>query len=191
MQRAVIVSIDDHELFRHGIGLIVKNTIKDAKFYSFSSVQDALSHEYAVAPIFLLDEKMPQVSGLAALPLLKSFWSDCRIILVTSDEDEATRAAALEAGADNVIHKSDSLDHLVAAIAHFLPGEKAPVRRELSPRQIRVLQLLDEGFTNKAIARQLALSEFTVRGHVQALLKILGVTNRTEAVFAARKAGHL
>jgi DNA-binding NarL/FixJ family response regulator len=61
----------------------------------------------------------------------------------------------------------------------------------LTPRQCEVLELLAQGLANKAIARRMQLSEFTVRGHVHAVLRILGVTSRSQAANAARSRGLL
>ena len=64
-----------------------------------------------------------------------------------------------------------------------------PVKPRLTPRQCEVLDLLCEGLSNKVIAQRMGLSEFTVRGHVQAVLSVLGVTSRSQATYAARNGG--
>ncbi len=186
-----IASIDDHELFRHGIELIIKKNFGAVKFLSFASVEEALSSNILNIPLILLDDNLPGLRGISSIPFLKRRWPKSSILVITADSDQETASAALALGADAAVCKSDTLDQLIAAIGCFIPRNDTKADLSLSQRQVEVLQLLSEGFTNKAIARRLALSEFTVRGHVQAVFRTLGANNRSEAVFSARQLGLL
>ena len=97
------------------------------------------------------------------------------------------------------ILKSEAPERLIGAIrdlvtnvrgtAKLSPEGQALADRPLTGRQLEVLRQLGEGHSNKAIANRMGISEFTVRGHVQLILKLLKVSSRAQAVFAAHKAG--
>jgi DNA-binding NarL/FixJ family response regulator len=106
---------------------------------------------------------------------------------------------SLARGATGFVSKGEVPDKMIGIIKLALSGHlAAPAQavalaetRQLTPRQREVLELLHQGLTNKHIARQLTLSDNTVRRHVQDILEIFGVMSRSEAVFAARSQGLL
>ncbi|MFN6936632.1 MAG: response regulator [Tsuneonella sp.] len=196
-----VVSIDDHSLFRTGIELIVKGAFRDVTFASFASLGQALETLVAAPDVILLDLHLPGIGGHDAIPLLRLRWPDCRIIVVTSVQNEAEIARALEAGGDVAILKSEAPERLIGAIRDLAPRARPAAQSRtagnpittatLSDRQREVLLQLREGHSNKAIANRMGISEFTVRGHVQLILKLLNVSSRSQAVFEAQRAGIL
>lgn len=196
-----VVSIDDHSLFRTGIELIVKGAFRGVAFASFASLGEALETLAAAPDVILLDLHLAGVGGHDAIPLLRLRWPAARIIIVTSVQNEAEIARALQAGGDIAILKSEAPERLIDAIRDLAPRARgaaqlgtegqATTRQALTGRQLEVLRQLGEGHSNKAIANRMGISEFTVRGHVQLILKLLEVSSRVQAVFAAHKAGIL
>jgi DNA-binding NarL/FixJ family response regulator len=124
------------------------------------------------------------------------------VVMLSSQDEPETVRLALARGAAGFISKADSADKIVSLVNLVLRGELAAAVTHaegggdrgaallhLTPRQCEVLELLCRGMSNKLIARQLALSENTVRGHVQGILIFLQVSSRSEAVFSARRRG--
>lgn len=196
-----VVSIDDHSLFRTGIELIVKGAFRSVEFASFASLGQALETLAAAPDVILLDLHLAGIGGHDAIPLLKLRWPEVRIIIVTSVQNEAEITRALQAGGDVAILKSEAPERLIDAIRNLAPRSRGNVGRgsedepiagaALTGRQLEVLRQLREGHSNKAIANRMGISEFTVRGHVQLILKLLKVSSRAQAVFEAQKAGIL
>ncbi len=196
-----VVSIDDHSLFRTGIELIVKGAFRSAVFASFASLGQALEALTAAPDVILLDLHLAGMGGHDAIPLLKLRWPECRIIVVTSVQNEAEIARALRAGGDAAVLKSEAPERLIQTIRALAPrphatgaaasGRQPILDTPLTGRQLEVLGYLREGHSNKAIANRMGISEFTVRGHVQLILKLLQASSRAQAVFEAQKAGIL
>jgi DNA-binding NarL/FixJ family response regulator len=195
-----VVSIDDHSLFRTGIELIVKGAFRSVAFASFASLGEALETLAAAPDVILLDLHLAGIGGHDAIPLLRLRWPDAKIIVVTSVQSEAEIARALQAGGHAAILKSEAPERLIDAIRALAPTARGTAHpaadgplaaTPLTGRQLEVLRQLGEGHSNKAIANRMGISEFTVRGHVQLILKLLKVSSRAQAVFAARQAGIL
>ncbi len=189
------MSIDDHNLFRSGIELIVKGAFPGATFRSHASLGLALEATRTSPDVLLLDLHLDGIGGHEAIPLIKLRWPDTAIIIVTSEQDrsEIERARRLSGGP--VVLKSAPPEQFVNAIRSLAPRPVNPAGAEppplLSRRQLEVLQHLGEGHSNKIIAKRMDISEFTVRGHVQQLMKALGVPSRVQAVLHAQKLGLL
>lgn len=185
--------IDDHGLFSSGVELIIRQSFPGARFASFAALGTALEWNGAIPDVVLLDINLQGISGIEAVPMLRLRWPGCRIVFVTSEQDQTVLARAMASGVEALVAKSESPERLVSVLRRQVHGiQHEPTGSpDFSPRQVEVLKLLSEGQSNKAIGRTLGLSEFTVRGHVQLILKSLGVTNRTAAVFRAREVGLL
>ena len=196
-----VVSIDDHSLFRTGIELIVKGAFRGVTFASFASFGEALETLATAPDVILLDLHLAGIGGHDAIPLLRLRWPAARIIIVTSVQNEAEIARSLQAGGDIAILKSEAPERLIGAIRDLVPRSRGTAKPStegptiadlpLTGRKLEVLRQLGEGHSNKAIANRMGISEFTVRGHVQLILKLLKVSSRAQAVFAAQKAGIL
>lgn len=187
--------IDDHELFRVGLELILKQHFPGREVLSFPGFGTALDSLRQGPDLVLLDLKLRGVGGEAGLALIRTLWPDSRVIVVTSEQDRTALDRVRNQGADLVVSKAEPPQRLVEAIRSVLPrtdnsGEETP-SLAFSRRQMEVLTHLSEGLSNKAIARVMGLSEFTVRGHVQQIIRITGAANRSNAVFIAKQAGLL
>ena len=207
MVRQIIVA-DDHPLFREALKAAVGRLESGAKFVEADSVAALLVaiESEPDADLLLLDLNMPGAQGFNALVHVRGSRPDLPVVVVSADDDVQTIAGALCYGAQGFIPKSTEagqIGHAVEAVLageiYTPPGFHAPrtplasdedlriARRvaDLTPQQFRVLGMLCSGLLNKQIAYELDVSEATVKAHVTAILRKLGVTTRTQAVLAA------
>jgi DNA-binding NarL/FixJ family response regulator len=157
-----------------------------------------------------LDVILPDIDGITALAAFGKARPDLPVILLAASEDPAEVRRGLQAGAMGYVPKSSSPDTLMSAIRLVLSGQiyvpPVMLRFEagsngrnggngvpdkpsipLTDRQIEVLRLLDRGLSNKEIGRELGVSERTVKAHMTAIFKSLGVSGRAEAIAMARR----
>jgi len=167
-----------------------------------ASVEEALTLlKQCSADVVLLDLRMPKVSGIDALPMLRKLASPPRVIILSSFEFEEEIYRAVQAGARGYLLKETSRDEMVAAIVavhagrqYFPPAIASRLsdrtqRSSLSPRELEILEMLSKGFTNKEIGRAFGISRYTVRNHVNSINQKLEVCDRTEAASVAMKQG--
>ena len=197
---------DDHPLFREALRGAVQRVMPGVKLHEADSVEAlyALVEAHADADLLLMDLNMPGAHGFNALVHLRALHPQLPVVIVSAREEPGVMRRALDHGALGFIPKSASSDTIGEAIglvlegerwappaAHAAPGigrdehEVAQRLRELTPQQFRVLQMLGVGRLNKQIAYDLGVSEATIKAHVTAILRKLGVTNRTQAVLMA------
>ncbi len=192
-----ILLIDDHVMFRAGLRMVLERGIAAAAFFEAGSLDEAISKTPDEVDVVLLDIHLNGPNGLDGLALINRKWPLAPILMLSSQDEPETVELALARGAAGFVSKAESPENIVDAINRVLRGEVAerfPVTKNttlqrLTPRQCEVLNLLHQGLSNKLIARELSLSENTVRRHVQDILEFFGVVNRSEAVFAARRRG--
>ena len=195
-----ILLIDDHAMFRCGMGMVLRSGLAHAEVLEAGSLDEAMRIATQAPTLVLLDIQLNGLNGLECIELLQRKWPAVPIIMLSSDATPSTVRLALERGAAAFVSKSDTAGAIIATIQQVLRREAgAPTppaiggetleRVRLTPRQCEVLDLLCQGLPNKSIGRRLGLSENTVRGHVQAVLGLLQVSSRTEATFAARRSG--
>ncbi|MBN8509651.1 MAG: response regulator transcription factor [Burkholderiales bacterium] len=170
------------------------------------------------ADLALVDLLLPGMPGMQGLALLRERWPQMPVVALSSDDSPATIRAALDRGAMAFIPKSASAAELMDALAvvlfrgvyvpqqaaladgsgpHALPPRTpahdapgvAPQALGMTPRQADVLRLILQGKSAKLICRELGLSEGTVKTHTSAVLRVLNVTTRTQAVIAAGRLG--
>ena len=197
MTAAKILLIDDHALFRSGLKLVLLGGLPDAQVLEAQSLEEAVHQAIEPPSLVLLDIQLQGVNGLEGLGLLKQRWPGVPVVMLSSSMEPETVRLALSRGAAAFVSKAETADKIIAVIEQTLgrthKGATRTVeevsRPRLSPRQCEVLDLLCEGLSNKMIAKRMVLSEFTVRGHVQAVLGLLGVQSRSQVMFAARRAG--
>lgn len=193
-----ILVIDDHAMFRCGLCMVLQADMPDANLVEAASLEEAMRYELEHPTLILLDIELQGLNGLECIAVLKGKWPRTPIIMLSSHANPAMVRQAQARGAAAFVAKADSATMLVAAIARVLhqspAASLAPILDagdavRLTPRQLEVLDLLSQGMPNKTIGRRLGLSENTVRGHVQAVLSVLQVSSRSEAVFVARRQG--
>ncbi len=193
-----IVIADDHDMLRKGISAFL-DTNPD-----FELVGEATTGSEAVQlcetsspDIVLMDLLMPEMDGVTAIRHIKANHPDMQVIALSSFSERDLIESALEAGASSYLLKNVSAEKLGEAIrfAHrgmsmmspeitpiLFQKEAAQTDFNLTSRELEVLALLVDGFTNAEIAYRLKISKFTVKNHVSHILTKLGVTSRTEAV---------
>jgi DNA-binding NarL/FixJ family response regulator len=202
MTTARILLIDDHAMFRSGMRLVLDAGIPGSEIIEASSLNDAIKAAPDKLDVTLLDIKMPGLNGMEGITLLKRKWPMTPVIVLSSEDGAETVRLALARGAIGFVSKKDTAANIVAAVNMVLRGEFVALAYQaerggfvsgspghLTPRQCEVLDLLCRGLPNKLIARELSLSENTVRGHVQAILEFFQVTSRSEAIYAAHQRG--
>ena len=179
--------------------LVLTGSLPDAQVTEAESLEQAVRTNSQPPSIVLLDIQLQGVSGLEGLGLLKQRWPDVPVVMLSSVMAPETVRLALARGAATFVSKADTAEKIIAVVQQTLSGSTAATatpdlasrtdKPRLTPRQCEVLDLLCEGLSNKMIAKRKALSEFTVRGHVQAVLILLRVQSRSQVTFAARRAG--
>ena len=206
MSANTILVADDHPLFREALRGAVQRVLPGAALHEADSVEAlySLVDAHPDADLLLMDLNMPGAHGFSALVHLRALHPQLPVVVVSAREEAAVMRRALDHGALGFIPKSVDSDTIGEAIGQVLDGERwAPAEahaapaigrderetaerlRELTPQQFRVLQMLGAGRLNKQIAYDLGVSEATIKAHVTAILRKLGVTNRTQAVLMA------
>jgi NarL family two-component system response regulator LiaR len=204
-----VLVVDDHAVVREGLrgfldlqdGIEVVGEAADG--------DEALEQAVSLSPdVVLMDLVMPRLDGVAAMRRLRERLPRARVIVLTSFVDDDKLLPAGRAGAAGYLLKNAEPQELARAVraAHAgealldpvvaarlvealaAAGEEQPLDR-LTPREREVLQLIGRGLPNKQIARELDLSERTVKTHVGHVLGKLGVADRTQAALVAVRAG--
>ena len=197
-----LLIIDDHPVVREGLAALLRPAEPGMEILQASGAVEGL--ELAVsAPdldLVFMDLKMPGETGVSAIAEFGRRCPQLPLIVISSSEAPADVREALAAGALGYVPKSAAPHTVLGAMRLVLAGEiyvpplmlePAPERSSarLTGRQLGVLRLLCDGASNKEIARRLELSEKTVKAHVTAILRELGVGNRTQAARAANATG--
>ena len=203
-----ILIADDHPLFRDALCRAVQGLYPDAEIRDAASVAalQQLLETHADADLLLLDLHMPGASGFSALVHIRASWPSLPVIVISGNEEPGVMQRAIGHGASGYIPKASDPAQMATAISAVLDGDiwlppgigtggklaadEADIARrvrELTPHQFRVLMMLADGLLNKQIAYELGVSEATVKAHMTAVMKKLGVSNRTQAVVAAAR----
>jgi DNA-binding NarL/FixJ family response regulator len=206
-----IMIVDDHALVRRGMAHVVRECFEEAEVVEAGSADDAISMmESHAIDLALVDVRMPDTDGLDLLHTLRSRWPDMPVIMLTTFDHANYVRRALAEGAAGYLLKDATPDDLEQAIKVAISGggnvlsprviqnlfesmdegsnEREPHRRPasaLTQRETDILGLLSEGRSNRDISRALYLSEKTVKAHLAAIFRKLGVSNRTQAAMAA------
>jgi len=209
-----LLLIDDHALFREGLRALLGNISPDVVVFESASVEGGIDEcSLTLFRMVLLDLGLSQSGGLATLEQFRAEVPATPVVVLSGERDAGLIRTAIECGAVGYIPKSHTAEQMIAALRFVLAGgvylppevldaERAAVgqpaasmERErfalLSPRQQQVARLLLQGQANKAIARELDLSEGTVKAHVSAIYQIIGARNRVEAVTLAARHGFI
>jgi DNA-binding NarL/FixJ family response regulator len=205
-----IILIDDHVIFREGMTFLLSDLNEELEFTEAGTCSEALEKiEQTGADLILLDLTMPGSDGLSALREIRQQFPAIPIAVLSGLDDPALIREAIDEGASGFVPKSSSSEVLVAALQLILAGgvylpqaalssaakpTSTPVDTPIDPsllseRQTQVLLGAIQGRPNKIIAAELNIAEGTVKTHLSAAFKVLGVHNRTEAVYAAARMG--
>jgi two-component system nitrate/nitrite response regulator NarL len=207
-----VLIIDDHALFRVGLqGLLEQRGIEVAD--AVASGIEGIQRAGELKPdIVLLDLRMPDMGGLEVLQKLRENNSTIPVVMLTTSNEESDLIKSLRSGAQGYLLKDMEPDELVSALrdiengknvvaqdltdalARMVQGDTNVVDEEgpfseLTPREMEILCLLAEGQSNKLIARNLGISDGTVKLHVKAILRKLGIHSRVEAAVIAVEQG--
>ncbi|MEE4207623.1 MAG: response regulator transcription factor [Erythrobacter sp.] len=194
-----VILADDHPLFRAALRHAVTRVWEGAEVVETSSAAAARAALADGAEALLLDLHMEDSSGLSVLMDLRQDFPALPIAIVSGSEEPRIFAAARQLGAAAFIPKSSSLEAMRDALAAVRDGDLwFPAGEEtededlarmasLTPAQRRILASVRQGLLNKQIAYEQGISEATVKAHITAIFRKLGVGNRTQAVLLAAK----
>lgn len=200
-----ILIADDHDLLRDTLVLFLENS-SDIETRTAATLDGALDLIADEPPfdLVLLDFNMPGMNGLSGLERALAAGGGQRVALISGEATREIAEKALAAGAAGFVPKTLPAKSLVNAVRFMAMGEQYapidfmtaeaetvanPLADRLSQRELQVLKGLTEGKSNKEIARDLDLSEPTIKLHVKTLYRKVGAANRTQAALIAREAG--
>ncbi len=188
---------DDHPLFRLGLKLALQAEGFEVSAEAENGEQALLAIANQPIDIAILDIKMPRLDGLAVCSQLQTTAPQCLCILLTTFTESSLLLAAREVGAKAFVSKDIApslLAKMIQDIAANPSRDWLPIPDEiphLSPRELEVLQLFDQGFSNKQIAQHLGLSLSTVKEYAGNLYRKLEATDRITALNRSRSLGLL
>jgi len=204
LTRALIV--DDHPLFCDALALTLRGTSTVAEVESVHTLADALTRleRAPMIDLVLLDLDLPDVDGLDGMLRLRAQAPEMPVVIVSSMADARLIRSALGGGARAFVPKHAGRDVFRTALGAVAlgqtwmpqdidPGSDADQQAvarlsELTRQQAKILDLLCQGRLNKQIAWELSIAETTVKAHVTAIMRKLGVQSRTQAVLMAQQA---
>jgi DNA-binding NarL/FixJ family response regulator len=211
-----IMIVDDHGLVRRGMAHVVRECFGDAEVVEAGGAEEALAiMQSDPVDVALVDVRMPNTDGLELLHELRTRWPKAPVIVLTTFDHAHYVRRALAEGAAGYLLKDSTPEDLEQAIKVAISGggnvlsprviqnlfdamETGGAERgesstrstaSLTQRETDILGLLAEGKSNREISRSLFLSEKTVKAHLAAIFRKLGVTNRTQAAMAAVSMG--
>lgn len=207
-----VLIIDDHTLFRDGLQSLLERHNIEVVASLGDGIEGIRIAQELTPDIVLLDMRMPSISGLDVLKQLQQANFASPVAMLTTSNDERDLVETLRNGAKGYLLKDMEPDDVVAALREIVNGETVvapnltqilarvvkgePVIEsdpspidDLTPREAEILSLLAEGQSNKVIARNLGISDGTVKLHVKAILRKLNIHSRVEAAVIAVEHG--
>ncbi len=204
-----VLIVDDHSLFRDGIGSLLQAAGFEV-VGGASNGQEAIEAAGALRPdLILMDVSMPEMNGIEAARHIKAQLPEVKIVMLTVSDDDRVLIDAVKAGASGYLLKSLDSTEFLSMLEGVQRGESAMQRQtmsrlldslsdfsrepvvELTLRELELLKWVAQGYSNKAIAREMSISPNTVKYHMKSVLQKLSVQNRAEAVATAIRAGWL
>jgi two-component system, NarL family, response regulator len=203
MSQAIQVLIaDDHAIFRQGLATIISRDLDMKVIAQAENGQQAIDLFQEHQPdVTLMNLRMPEVEGVAAISAIRATAKTARIIVLTTYDSDEEIYRGLQAGAKGYLLKETKPDELLNVIRtvyqgqqYILPDVEAKLAQrlsnpELSERELAVLRSMAQGMSNADIAAALSIGEGTVKSHVNRILNKLDVSDRTQAVIVAVKRG--
>ena len=197
-----VLSVDDHPLFREGVGAIINSQADMSLAGTASNGKEGIETFRALRPeVTLMDLRLPDLGGLDVMIALRSEFPDARVIVLTTFEGDMDVQRALKAGARGYLLKSMPPQQMLEMIRQVhagtkvVPAEIAACLAEhlgeeaLSQREVEVLQQVAAGGRNRDIAARLFIVEETVKVHVKHIMDKLGANDRTQSVTIAARRG--
>jgi DNA-binding NarL/FixJ family response regulator len=204
-----VLLVDDHPLFLDGVRAALAGDPDIEIVGQAGSVADACALTSELAPdVVLMDLGLPDGSGIDATQAIRAASPAVRVLVMTMSSQDDAVVAAMRVGARGFVVKGAGRDELIHAVrtvasggavfspavadrlgTFFLGSASGPAFPQLSEREREVLELLARGFDNRRIARELFLSDKTVRNHVSSIVGKLGAVDRVDAIQRARRAG--
>ena len=197
-----VFCVDDHPLVREGISALLESVGDIELVGEASNGRQALELFRRLQPdVTLMDLRMPDLGGIDAITAIRQEFGTARIVVLTTYPGDMLAQRALRAGAQGYLLKSEASADLIEMIRAVHAGMRridGEVARQLarhtaaealSARELGVLELAARGNSNKLIARELDISEATVKTHMQHILEKLQADDRTHAVSVARRRG--
>ncbi len=198
-----ILIADDHPVVREGLAALVERRPDMTVAGEAGSGVEAVAQFRRLTPdVTLMDLRMPELGGVAAIGQIRADFPAARIIILTTYDGDEDIYRGLQAGARAYLLKDAPRDELLDAIRAVHSGqtrippavaarlaERMMSGPDLSPREIEVLRSIVAGRSNRQIGADLAISEGTVKAHINSILGKLGVSDRTQAVTTALQRG--
>ncbi|QUJ67667.1 response regulator transcription factor [Photobacterium sp. GJ3] len=204
-----IVIADDHPLFRNALFQSVHMAVSKANLLEADSLETLLQllEKEPDVDLLLLDLKMPGANGMSGLIQLRAQYPELPVVVVSANEEASVIRQVRHHGAFGFIPKSSDMRALISALNQVLDGDPyfppgigedednpemdalAAKIATLTPQQYKVLCMLSDGLLNKQIAYELNVSEATIKAHMTAIFRKLGVKNRTQAVILLNELG--
>jgi len=200
--------VEDHPLYREGLGDTLSLVLTDTVVLKASSAEEGLlmTDHLQDVRLICIDLGLPKIQGLAAVSIFRTKFPRAVLIVVSGNEQTELQQLAIERGANTFIPKSASPNEIAQLVHKAMAGEwmlpnfevtnNKPLKSNhikpfLTIRQSEVLSLLAAGMSNKQIARQLDVAEVTVKLHVTGIFRAFGANCRSQALLVARKSGLL
>jgi DNA-binding NarL/FixJ family response regulator len=206
-----VLVVDDHALFRRGLEMVLGQESDIEVVGEAGDGAEAVDLASSLLPdIVLMDVRMPRRSGIEACTAIKDVVPSAKIVMLTISDDEVDLYDAIKAGASGYLLKEISIDEVAAAIRSVAGGQslispsmasklltefatmikKGDERQQvpaprLTDRELEVLKLVAKGLNNRDIAKELFISENTVKNHIRNILEKLQLHSRMEAVVYA------
>ncbi|KGJ96442.1 response regulator transcription factor [Colwellia psychrerythraea] len=201
-----VALVDDQQLVRQGIaGLLTLSDDINIIWQAEDGEQAQLKLNEQQPDVLLLDIRMPKLSGIELVKILRSQGNTLPILMLTTFDDSELFMQSLQAGANGFLLKDVSLEKLVNAVKTLAKGgfvaepvvmkqinkdfDVSPVLEKLSEKERQILKLMAGGFSNKEIAASIFLADGTVKNHVSNILAKLNTRDRTRAVITALNEG--
>jgi DNA-binding NarL/FixJ family response regulator len=199
-----VLVADDHPVVRNGLAGVIAQQPELALVAEAANGRQALEHFREHRPdVVLMDLRMPEMDGVAAIAAIRAEFPDARILALTTYEGDVDIHRALEAGARGYLIKDMLLTDVLNAIRAVHRGDRViptavaarlaefTPRTDLSAREVEVLQLVARGLSNRDVAGVIGRTDETVKVHLKNIFAKLGVADRTEAVTLAYSRGIL
>jgi len=201
-----VALVDDQQLVRQGIaGLLTLSENINILWQAEDGEQAQLKLKEQQPDVLLLDIRMPKLSGIELVKILRSQGNMLPILMLTTFDDSELFMQSLQAGANGFLLKDVSLEKLVNAVKTLADGgfvaepvvmrqvnkgfDISPILEKLSEKERQIVKLMAGGFSNKEIAASIFLAEGTVKNHVSNILSKLNTRDRTRAVLIALNEG--